>query len=32
MRYGISITDACLGWKETEALLRTAAAEAAVGV
>ena len=30
MRYGVSITDACLGWKETEALLRLAAAEAAV--
>ncbi len=29
MRYGVSITDACLGWKETEALLRTAAAEIA---
>ncbi len=29
IRYGVSITDACLGWKETEALLRAAAAEAA---
>ena len=29
IRYGVSITDACLGWKETEALLRTAAAEVA---
>ena len=29
IRYGVSITDACLGWKETEALLRVAAAEAA---
>ena len=28
MRYGVSITDACLGWKETEALLRAAAGEA----
>ena len=28
LRYGVSITDACLGWKETEALLRLAAAEA----
>ena len=27
IRYGVSITDACLGWKETEALLRTAAGE-----
>ncbi len=27
MRYGVSITDACLGWKETEALLRAAASE-----
>ncbi len=27
IRYGVSVTDACLGWKETEALLRTAAAE-----
>ena len=26
IRYGVSITDACLGWKETEALLRLAAA------
>ena len=25
LKYGVSITDACLGWKETEALLRTAA-------
>ena len=25
IRYGVSITDACLGWKETETLLRTAA-------
>lgn len=30
LKYGVSITDACLGWKETEALLRLAAAEAAV--
>ena len=30
MRYGVSITDACLGWKETEVLLRTAAAEVAL--
>ena len=30
IRYGVSITDACLGWKETESLLRTAAAEVAV--
>ena len=29
IRYGVSITDACLGWKETESLLRVAAAEAA---
>ena len=29
IRYGVSITDACLGWKETEALLRAAADEAA---
>ena len=28
IRYGVSITDACLGWKETEALLRAAAEEA----
>ena len=28
LKYGVSITDACLGWKETEALLRLAAAEA----
>ena len=27
IRYGVSITDACLGWKETESLLRTAAGE-----
>ena len=27
MKYGVSITDACLGWKETETLLRAAAAE-----
>ena len=27
MKYGVSITDACLGWKETETLLRTAANE-----
>ena len=27
LKYGMSITDACLGWKETEALLRAAAAE-----
>jgi 3-deoxy-7-phosphoheptulonate synthase len=26
LRYGVSITDACLGWTQTEALLRTAAA------
>ena len=32
IRYGVSITDACLGWKETESLLRTAAAEVAVSV
>ncbi len=25
LKYGVSITDACLGWKETEALLRMAA-------
>ncbi len=25
IRYGVSITDACLGWKETESLLRAAA-------
>ncbi|SDJ18304.1 3-deoxy-7-phosphoheptulonate synthase [Billgrantia gudaonensis] len=25
LRYGVSITDACLGWEETEALLREAA-------
>ncbi len=30
LKYGVSITDACLGWKETEALLRMAAAESAV--
>ena len=24
-RYGVSITDACIGWEETEALLREAA-------
>ena len=27
IRYGVSITDACLGWKETETLLRMAAEE-----
>lgn len=27
LRYGVSITDACLGWPQTEALLRSAAAE-----
>jgi 3-deoxy-7-phosphoheptulonate synthase len=26
LRYGVSLTDACLGWDETEALLRAAAA------
>ena len=26
LRYGVSVTDACLGWEETEALLREAAA------
>ena len=30
LKYGVSITDACLGWKETEALLRTVAVAAAV--
>ena len=29
MRYGVSITDACLGWTETETLLRAAARTAA---
>ena len=29
LKYGVSITDACLGWKETEALLRMAAAAVA---
>ena len=28
LKYGVSITDACLGWTQTEALLRAAAAEA----
>ena len=32
IRYGMSITDACLGWKETESLLRMAASEAALAV
>ena len=27
LKYGVSITDACLGWKETESLLRAAAAD-----
>ncbi len=30
LKYGVSITDACLGWKETETLLRLAATEATV--
>jgi 3-deoxy-7-phosphoheptulonate synthase len=29
LRYGVSVTDACLGWPQTEALLRSAAAAAA---
>jgi 3-deoxy-7-phosphoheptulonate synthase len=28
LRYGVSVTDACLGWPQTEALLRSAAAAA----
>ena len=32
MRYGVSITDACLGWEKTEALLRHAHAMLAGGV
>jgi 3-deoxy-7-phosphoheptulonate synthase len=27
LRYGVSITDACLGWEATERLVRWAAAE-----
>ena len=27
LRYGLSITDACLGWQETDALLRALSAE-----
>ena len=29
LRYGVSITDACLGWPQTESLLRSAAARVA---
>jgi 3-deoxy-7-phosphoheptulonate synthase len=32
LRRGVSITDACIGWKETEELLRAAARAAAGGV
>jgi len=31
LRYGVSVTDACLGWEDSEHLLRTAAQMLAAG-